>query len=114
MKKYIPITSASLLAPLFASAQLSGTEDLVLSVMNIVELLIVLVAALALLVFMFGLMKFIFKVGGDEGAIEQGRNLMKWGLIALFVMMSVWGIIRFFQDELDLDTSPFDITDVSI
>ena len=97
--------------PLMASAQLTGTRGFILRIMDLVELLIVLVAALALLAFFFGLMKFIFKVGGDEKAIEQGRNLMKWGVIALFVMMSVWGIIRFFQDEFDLDTRPIDISD---
>jgi hypothetical protein len=97
--------------PLMAGAQLSGTRGFILRIMDIVELLIILVAALALLAFFFGLMKFIFKVGGDEKAIEQGRNLMKWGIIALFVMMSVWGIIRFFQDEFDLDTTPIDISD---
>lgn len=112
MKKYISLTSASLLLPLFAYAQLGGTEDLILQLMDIVELLIILVGALALLAFLWGLMRFIFRVGGDEKAVEQGKNLMKWGLIALFVMMSVWGIVRFFQDELELDTSPLDITDV--
>lgn len=112
MKKYISFASVLLVLPLFAGAQLDDTQGLILQVMDIVELLIVLVAALALLVFMFGLMKFIFKVGGDEKAIEQGKNLMKWGLIALFVMMSVWGIIRFFQSEFELDTSPLDVTDL--
>ncbi len=113
MKKYIPLFALTLVAPLLASAQLTRTEDLILAVMNIVEFLIILVVAVALLAFMWGLAKFIFKVGGDEGAIEEGKNLMKWGLIALFVMLSVWGIIRFFQGELGItNNSPIDITNI--
>ena len=112
MKKHIALFALTLV-PFIASAQLTRTEDLILAVMNIVEYLVVLVVAIALLVFMWGLAKFIFKVGGDEGAIEDGKNLMKWGLIALFVMLSVWGIIRFFQGELGLtNNSPIDITNI--
>src|SRR3989344_3135645 len=54
----------------------------------------------ALLVFFWGLVKFIFRVGGDEKAVEGGKRLMIWGLLALFVMISVWGIIRFMQNAL--------------
>ncbi len=114
MKKYTTLFAVStLVLPFVASAQLTRTEDLILAVMNIVDFLIILVAAISLLAFMWGLAKFIFKVGGDEGAIEEGKNLMKWGLIALFVMLSVWGIIRFFQGELGLtENSPIDITNL--
>ena len=101
-----------LLVPFIASAQLGGTQGFITSIMSIVNLLITLVAAIALLAFMWGLVKFIFKLG-SEADIEGGRNLMKWGLIALFVMVSVWGIIRFFQSELGLtNNSPFNITDL--
>ncbi|MBX4195397.1 hypothetical protein KW796_00325 [Candidatus Parcubacteria bacterium] len=103
------ITGTLLSLPLAAWAQQSQVLNLIEYIMDIVENLIILAAALALLAFMWGLTRFIFKVGGDEKAIEQGKNLMKWGLIALFVMMSVWGIIRFFQDEFELDNSALDI-----
>lgn len=67
---------------------------------NIVDALILMVGAIAMLVFFWGLAKFIFKVGGDEKAVESGRRLMIWGVIALFVMVSVWGLVRFIQGEL--------------
>jgi len=28
---------------------------------------------------------------------------MIWGLIALFVMVAVWGLVRFIGDALDID-----------
>jgi hypothetical protein len=102
MKKYIPLLASLALFPVLASAQLRGVEGLIERLIAIVRLLVGLVGALSLLVFMWGLVKFIFKVGGDEDAIEGGKNLMKWGLVALFVMVSVWGIIGWFQRDLGL------------
>jgi len=97
-----------LLPSISFAAQLSGTKDLINSVGDLIQLLTIVVAAIALLVFLWGLAMFIFKLGGDEKAMESGRTLMIWGIIALFVMVSVWGIIAFMQSELGLPatTSP--------
>lgn len=99
MKKYFTLILFAI--PAIASAQFTGIQGLISRIGTIVEKLIILVAAIALLGFLWGLAKFIFK-SGDEGAQEEGKNIMKWGLIALFVMMSVWGIIRWVQDDLGI------------
>ena len=51
-------------------------------------------AGLALLVFFWGMVKFIFNAG-DEEKRKQGKMVMGWGIIALFVVVSIWGIVRF-------------------
>ena len=76
--------------------------QLISAVGSLVNQLIGVVGGLALLVFLWGLAKFIFHVGGDEKAVEEGKRVMKWGLLALFVGFSVWGIVIFFQRELNL------------
>lgn len=48
--------------------------------------------ALAFLLFMIGMVRFFF-LGGDEGR-EKGKSLMLWGIIGLFVLFSVWGLVR--------------------
>ena len=62
--------------------------------------------ALALLFFLWGLAKYIFAAGNEE-AKESGKRIMIWGIIALFIMASVWGIVAFLQDL-------FGVTDTSI
>ncbi|MEI6811062.1 MAG: thrombospondin type 3 repeat-containing protein, partial [Candidatus Nomurabacteria bacterium] len=49
--------------------------------------------------FFFGIVQFIWSARqGSEGkGIQKGTQFMKWGLIALFVMFSVWGIVKFAQ-----------------
>ena len=61
--------------------------------------------SLAVLVFFLGLVRFIFKAG-DAKAVEEGKSLMIWGVVALFVMVSIWGILRFFYGELEF-SRPF-------
>ena len=56
---------------------------------------------IALLVFLWGLMRFIFNLG-SEAKTEEGKNLMIWGVISLFVMVAVWGLVRFIQSNLDI------------
>ena len=76
--------------------------DLIQSIGGLVSSLIGIVIALALLAFFWGLAKFIFNVSGDEKAVQEGKRIMLCGIIALFVMVSVWGIVRFIQGELNL------------
>lgn len=101
MKKYIPLLASLALLPLLALAQGRGVETFIERLIAIVRTLIALTGALALLAFLWGLAKFVFKAG-DAKNNEEGKNLMIWGLIALFVMMSVWGIIGWFQRDLGL------------
>jgi hypothetical protein len=76
-------------------------KNLVEDFFSIIQSFLPVVAALALLAFFLGLVRFIMNVsGGDAKAVTEGQNLMKWGLLALFLMVSVWGILRFFHAEL--------------
>ena len=100
MKKLIKIVPlAAILFPAVAFAAFPKTSDLILEVSSLVRALILIMAGLALLAFFWGLVKFIFKAG-DEKETAAGKRLMQWGLIALFVMVSVWGIIKFVEIEL--------------
>lgn len=59
---------------------------------------------LAIIGFLWGLMKFVF-AAGSEDARESGKNIMVWGLVAIFVMASVWGIVRLAQNTFGLQDS---------
>ena len=45
-----------------------------------------------------------YKLGEKEKA--DGRWLMVWGVIALFVMVSVWGLVNTIVATLDLNNTP--------
>lgn len=57
-----------------------------------------LLVTLAVVVFFWGLIKYIFNREGGEKEGSEGATLMFWGIIAIFVMVSIWGIIRLLQN----------------
>lgn len=99
MKKFI--IAALAFAPTIAFAQdLGNIEGLIRSLGDIVDLALPIVVALALLAFFYGLAKLIW--GGAE-AVAEGKTLMIWGVVALFVMVSVWGLVKFIGNAFGID-----------
>ena len=68
---------------------------------QVIRWLIPIVFSFALVAFLWGLAKLVLNAADEKSRIE-GRQLMIWGVIALFVASSIWGIIYFFSSALDL------------
>ncbi|MEX0930514.1 MAG: hypothetical protein WDZ79_02425 [Candidatus Paceibacterota bacterium] len=60
---------------------------------TILNPLILLMLAIALVLFAWGVVTFIASEEGGE-AREQGKKNLVYGLLGLFIMISVYGIIR--------------------
>lgn len=86
----------------------STFKDFIFIFINLVGTAIPLIASLALLAFFWGLVRFIMNVNNPKG-LEEGRALMIWGTVALFVMVSVWGLIRFAYHDVGFNTRTFGI-----
>ena len=90
------IIALMLTGPMLAfAAPLSGVTDVVGSLGTVVGSLIPILMSLAVVVFFWGLVKYIANAS-DEAAKEGGKTLMIWGMVAIFVMVALWGIIGFF------------------
>lgn len=101
MKKIALVVGLSLLPVLSFAQGLDNLEGLASSIGRIVGILIPIIFALAVLGFFYGLVKYIF---GAEHDKEQAKKTMIWGVIALFVMASVWGLVAWIQGNLDIDS----------
>ncbi len=99
MKKTALITFLTLLLPAVASAQVSGNNltGLLNLTGDVLNRLIPILIAAALVIFFWGLVRYVLKAGGEGG---DGRGIMIAGLTALFIMVSVWGIVRLAQNTL--------------
>ncbi|MEK7634939.1 MAG: hypothetical protein AAB446_00695 [Patescibacteria group bacterium] len=73
--------------------------------------IIPLLGAVAFLFFVWGVARFI-KAAGSEKEVKDSKNIIIWGLIGLFVMMSVWGIISFMRSEFDFGDGSFGIPQI--
>lgn len=70
--------------------------------MGLVGYLIAIAILLAFFFFLWGVMKYMFKAADDEKQRTEGRNFMIWGIIAIFVMVSVWGFVQILQNSFGL------------
>lgn len=102
MKKLISFGIVALALPVLAfGQQLGNVESLAQSIGRIVNVLIPIVFALAMLFFFWGLAMYIF---GGEHKADQAKKTMIWGVVAIFVMAAVWGLVAFLGDALGIDT----------
>ena len=100
IKKYVP--PVLLLTPFFALAvsDLFGLISLVITILNwAIPLLI----GVAVVVFLWGVVQYI-TAGGDEEKRKEARNMMIWGIVGLFVMVAVWGLVWLLLNTFNLNT----------
>ncbi len=98
------VLSGLLIVPQFANAQ--NLQGVLGTFSDLINLAIPLIIALAVLYFFWGLAQYILNSANEEKK-EEGRNIMIYGIIALFVMVSVWGLIRLLQETFNVkDTNP--------
>lgn len=87
------LAGGAVLVPTLASAQtLLNTLALVSTFLNS---LVYLFITLAIVVFFWGLIQYLFKDGAEGKA--AGLKIMLMGVVTIFVMVSIWGIIRLLQ-----------------
>jgi heme/copper-type cytochrome/quinol oxidase subunit 2 len=95
-KKYLKLLPVALnLAPFYAYAQQTqgGLSGAIGNLQTVVTLFIGFLFVLATAVFLWGIVVYL-TAAGDESKIEGGRKYIIWGLIALFIMLAVWGIVQ--------------------
>jgi hypothetical protein len=67
-------------------------SDVVSKTIGLINLIIPVLFALALVMFMWTAVRYVRQAGG-EGAGEV-RGQLLWGIIALFVIFTIWGLIN--------------------
>lgn len=100
MNKFL-ITATAFFLPSVVLAQITDAISLMVEVGKLIQILLGVASGLALLAFVFGLAKFVF-ASGNEDRVAEGRRMMMWGIVALFVMVAVWGLVAFLQSALGL------------
>ena len=100
MKKILIVLGA-FAAPFIASAQntAGNLQGLVGLVGTIVNMLVPIVSTLVVVFFFWGLAMYVL-AAGDEDKAKEGKSIMIWGVLALFVMTTIWGIIGFMQTTI--------------
>ena len=90
-----------------ANDSISGVGKLIQNVnKNVGANLVILLSSVAFVLFLWGLVRFIYdRSNGDDTRLQKDKEAMGWGLAALFVVISIWGIIKMFQGFLGIQNS---------
>lgn len=84
------------LAPTVAFARVRNLEDLIGLALYYIGRIVPLIFALAVLAFLWGVLKYIFKPEKKS----EAASFIFFAVIALFVMVSVWGLVRILTGTL--------------
>ena len=80
--------------PLLNQTTAANFASTVAGLMSIVNILVWLMGGLAVVVFFYGIVRFVANAG-DTHAHTAGYKMMLWGLAALFVLFTLGGLINF-------------------
>ena len=106
MKKFIIVLSAFLPTSV-AFAQFTGfVKEPLITISqtlarfeSIINLTIIFIVGLAVFMIIYGIFGFVTHPA-DEEARAQGRSFIIWGIIAVFIMVSIWGIVNILLNSL--------------
>lgn len=68
-------------------------SDIIFFFIGLMDTAIPVLTGVAVLVFFWGLAKFIFSYGNDK-AVTEGKSFMVWGVVGLFILVSFVGIVK--------------------
>ena len=90
-----------LITPSISNAQSKPTSfsDLAGNAIDIFSGFIYLTMGLALFYFLFGMLRYMTHYGNENQRSESAKT-MGYGLLALFIMVAIWGIIALLRSSL--------------
>jgi uncharacterized membrane-anchored protein len=96
-KNWIIIPSVFL--PTVASAATLGS--IISSLQGSISGAVGLLSGLAIIFFLYGMVRYLYSLGKGK---EEGKEIMWKGVIALFVMFAVWGLVGVISGTLGIPT----------
>ena len=98
---FISFLSAVALPAFAAVTDFKSLIDVVF-INGIIRPIVPLLIGLGVVLFIYGVLKTMISEGG-EGK-EEGKQFMIWGIVGIFVMVSVWGLVSILQTTFQLPT----------
>lgn len=101
-----PLVLLSFAVPILAFAQYTTENiiDLVGNINDILSYLILPLAAVATIIFIWGVVTYIW-AAADEANREKGKQRIIYGLVGLFILVAFWGIVNILINTFGMDTS---------
>ncbi len=97
MKKVALISGALIATPFVALAQdLTFFQTLITQIDGLITAAVPVVIGLAILLFLWGLARYMLNQD-DAEARAGARSIMLWGVVIIFVMIALWGLVNLLE-----------------
>jgi Type IV secretion system pilin len=114
-KLFIGSTSALLLTPVLAFAQITegsdggAFQDLLENILIFTNtVLIPFIIGIGFLVFVWGMFKYFIAGGANDDAKEQGKSLMIYATLGFLLIIVFWGVVNLLADTTGLEGENID------
>lgn len=88
--------------PLVSVAQgLTNIKGLAEDALDVIAITIAIVFFLAILVFSWGVVKYI-SAAGDATKVKDARRILWWGILGIFVLAAMFSIVKFIGSALGI------------
>lgn len=88
----------------------TSLKSLILMAIDLINSYIIpLLFAIAILAFVWGVVQFFFLNTADSKKRETGREFMMWSIIALAIMVSIWGLVAILTNTFNFSGTKPDI-----
>ena len=118
--KLIFASSLTSLLPFVALAGGAGTNeydpdfqwitDVIAEIAGVIGSFIPIFVGIALLVFIWGVVRFIS--ADDDSGRSDGKKRIVWGIVGLFIVISVWGLVLLIQQLAGIQGAALEDTDL--
>jgi hypothetical protein len=89
------LITLALTIPTISFAALSGFQGLLTDFHGLLDTVLKIVFGLAMIFFFWGIAQFILNDAGNDKTREDGKKKILWGIVAIFVMVTIYGILKF-------------------
>jgi len=95
--------------PLVAAAAPFDNLRATLSSLNaVLGVLLIVIFGIAVVVFSWGVVKYI-SAAGDAAKLKEARSFILWGIILIFVLVAIFGLVKYLSTAIGLERDVSDI-----
>lgn len=103
MKKILAAVGVWALPALVFAQAIVDADSLFVRVKNLINQIIPIIITLTVLWIIGGIFYYVI-VAKSEDKQKNAKDIILWGTVGLFVMLSIWGLVNFLGRTLNLDT----------
>jgi hypothetical protein len=96
----LPVLTFGATAQKTGSSGITDADSLIAKANKILDAIIPIFIAFAVVYLIYAIVRFV--IATDEEGRAKGKSMVGWGILGLFLILSIWGLVNILVNTLDL------------